>query len=101
MSKFNNLTFAVAFLTASAFAAPAAFAQDKAADQAETAAVQAAIDQDINLRIDHVQVQTLDGVVYLHGNVGSRAAAEKAETLARAVPGVGQIVDTLGDNSAS
>lgn len=101
MSKFYNLTFAAAFLTASALAAPAAFAQDQAADQAETAAVKAAIDQDIYLRTDRVEVQTIDGVVYLHGAVGSRAAAEKAETLARAVPGVGQVVDTLGDNSAS
>lgn len=101
MSKFFNLTFAAAFLTASAFAAPTAFAQDQAADAAETAAVQAALDQDINLRVDHVHVETIDGTVYLQGNVGSYGAAEHAEELARAVPGVGKIVDALGDSQAS
>ena len=41
MSKFFNITFAAVFLSASAFAAPAAFAQDKAADAAETSAAAA------------------------------------------------------------
>jgi len=101
MSKFSNLTFAAAFLTASALAAPAAFAQDKAADAAETAAVQAALDQDIYFRVAHVHVETIDGTVYLQGNVGSYGAAEHAEELARAVPGVTKIVDALGDSQAS
>jgi len=101
MSKFYNLTFAAAFLTASALAAPAAFAQDGTADAAETAAVQSVIDQDINLRVDHVEVQTLDGVVYLHGTVGARAEAEHVEALARTVPGVAKIVNTLGDSQYS
>jgi osmotically-inducible protein OsmY len=48
-----------------------------------------------------VHVETIDGTVYLHGNVGSRAAAEHAEELARTVPNVGKIVDALGDSQAS
>jgi osmotically-inducible protein OsmY len=101
MSKFYNLTFAAAFLTASAFAAPAAFAQDKTADAAETAAVQAALDQDINLRVAHVHAETIDGVVYLQGTVASPFAADRAEQLARSVPNVGKIVDALGANAES
>lgn len=100
MSKFNNMAFAAAFIAASAIA-PAAFAQDQAADAAETAAVQAALNQDITLRVDHVHVQTIDGTVYLQGVVGSRASTERAEDLARAVPHVGQVVDALGDREAS
>ena len=101
MSKFFNMTFAATFLAASAFAAPAAFAQDKVADAAETSAVQAAINQDLDLRAEHVQVQTIDGVVYLHGTVDGSADADRAEQLARSVPSVGKIVDTLGDASNS
>jgi osmotically-inducible protein OsmY len=102
MSKFYNLTFAAAFVASSvALAAPAAFAQDAAADAAETAAVQAAINQDLNLRVDRVHVQTIDGTVYLQGNVGSRASAAHAEELARSVPNVGKIVDALGDSRPS
>ena len=101
MSKFFNLTFAAAFVVATAAAAPAAFAQDSTADAAETTAVQAAINQDINLRVDHVHVQTIDGVVYLQGVVGSSGTAEHAEALARAVPGVGKIVDALNENAES
>ncbi len=101
MSKFFNLTFAAAFVVASAAAAPAAFAQDNTADTAETAAVQAALDHDFDLHFDHVRVQTIDGVVYLHGTVGSYAEAEHAEALARAVPHIGEVVDTLSDNDPS
>jgi osmotically-inducible protein OsmY len=101
MSKFYNLTFAAAFLTASAIAAPAAFAQDQTADAAETAAVQAALDKDAYLRIDRVHVQTIDGVVYLQGIVGGPGTAERAEALAHAVPGVGKVVDALGQNANS
>lgn len=101
MSKFYNLTFAAAFVVASAAIAPSAFAQDAVADAAETSAVQAALNKDINLRVDHVQVQTIDGTVYLHGAVGSRAEADHAEDLARMVPHVGKVVDALGDSDAS
>jgi osmotically-inducible protein OsmY len=102
MSKFRNLTFAAAFGAASAaLAAPAAFAQDTAADAAETAAVQAALNQDINLRIAHVHAEAVDGVVYLHGNVGSPAAAAHVEALVRAVPNVGKVVDEMGDSQFS
>ena len=101
MSKFFNLTFAAAFVVATAAAAPAAFAQDSTADTAETAAVQAALNHDFDLRFDHVHVQTVDGVVYLHGAVGSYAEAEHAEELARAVPNVGKVVDTLSDTDPS
>jgi osmotically-inducible protein OsmY len=102
MSKFFNLTFAAGFL---AFAAPAAFAQDatvySGGDAAETSAVQAALNKDIYLRIAHVHAETIDGVVYLQGNAGSRVAAERAEDIARSVPHVGKIVDGLGDSQAS
>jgi osmotically-inducible protein OsmY len=92
---------AAAFLTASAIAAPAAFAQDLTVDAAETAAMQAALDKDAYLRIDRVHVQTIDGIVYLQGVVHSQAAADRAEALAHAVPGVGEIVDALGQNANS
>jgi len=102
MSKFFNLTFAASFLAASALAAPAAFADDTTGytggDAAETRAVQAALDQDVGLRLAHVHAETIDGVVYLQGNAGSRGVAEHAEALARSVPHVGEIVDALGDS---
>jgi len=101
MTKFFNLTFAAAFLSASALTAPTAFAQDKAADAAETSAVQAALDHDLSLRGENVTVQTIDGVVYLHGSVDGAALADRAEAIARSVAPAGKIVDTLGDSSNS
>ena len=102
MSKFFNLTVAAAaFLSVSALAAPAAFAQDRNADLVETAAVQSAIDKDLDLRVSNVQAQTIDGVVYLHGMVDSRATADRAEALVRSLPNVGKVVDALGDASNS
>jgi len=100
MSKTFNLTLAAAFLTATTLMTPVAFASPAypGGDDAETAAVQTAIDRDLTLRADRVQVQTIDGVVYLHGHVGSEGTEERAEKIAHSVANVGKVVDTLSDD---
>ncbi|SRR5579859_1520340 len=100
MSKTFNLTLAAAFLTATTLMTPVAFASTAypGGDDAETSAVQTAIDHDLRLRADLVQVQTIGGVVYLHGHVGSEYAEERAEKIAQSVPNVGKVVDTLSDD---
>jgi osmotically-inducible protein OsmY len=103
MAKIFNLTLAAGFLTAATLMTPVAFAETTypGGDQAETNAVQAAIDKDLALRIDQIQVQTIGGVVYLHGIVGSEATAERAEAIAQSVAHGGKVVDALGENSES
>jgi hypothetical protein len=100
MTKTFNLTLAAGFLAASTLLAPAAFAQNTfpGGDQAETNAVQSAIDKDPWLRADQVHAQTIDGVVYLHGHVGSQNAEDRAEKLAHSVTKGGEVVDTLSDD---
>ena len=100
MSKTFNLTLAAGLLTATTLMTPVAFAGTgyPGGDEAETAAVQTAIDRDLGLRVALVQVQTIDGVVYLHGHVGSEYAEERAEKIAHSVPNVGKVVDTLSDD---
>jgi len=83
--------FSAAVLAGIALTASGAFAQTEfpGGDAAETRAVQEAITKDLGGR---VSVQTLDGVVYLHGRIG-QDAAERAEEIARGLPNVGKVVD--------
>jgi hypothetical protein len=83
--------FSAAFLAGATLMASGAFAQTSfpGGDDAESRAVQEAITKDLGGR---VSVQTLDGVVYLHGRVGEDTA-ERAEAIARGVPNVGKVVD--------
>jgi osmotically-inducible protein OsmY len=43
-----------------------------------------------------VEVQTLNGVVYLNGVVGEGLQRETAESVARNTPGVAKVVDKIG-----
>lgn len=103
MSKAFNLALAAGFLTTATLMTPVAYADTAypGGDQAETQAVQTAIEKDPALRIDQIRVQTLGGVVYLHGTVGSEATAERAEAIAQGVAHGGKVVDALGENSES
>jgi len=100
MTKTFNLTLAAGLLTAAAVLTPVTFAQAAypGSDQAETAAVQSAIDQDLGLRVDQVRAQTVDGVVYLHGRVDSESAVARADKIAQSVVGNGKVVNTLTDD---
>jgi len=100
MSKTFNLTLAAGFLTAGLVMSPVAYAQTTypGGDQAETDAVQAAIDNDLTLRADQIRVQTIDGVVYLHGHVDGEAAEERAESIAHGVAHVRKVVDAISDD---
>jgi osmotically-inducible protein OsmY len=42
-----------------------------------------------------VRVQTVKGVVYLYGQVNTEVERSEAETLAREVPGVRRVVDSI------
>jgi osmotically-inducible protein OsmY len=59
-----------------------------------TAAVQARLAQ--HPEIGSVEVQTLNGVVYLNGVVGQGLQREVAESTARSTPGVTKVVDNIG-----
>jgi len=93
MTKTFNLTLAAGFLTAATLMTPVAFAQTS--DQAETTAVQTAIDQDAGLRASGVHVQTIDGVVYVQGHVGSENAAERAGQIARSAANGAEVVNAV------
>jgi osmotically-inducible protein OsmY len=45
--------------------------------------------------VNSINVQTLDHVVYLSGEVGSGLMRETAEAIARKTPGVTQVEDTI------
>jgi osmotically-inducible protein OsmY len=47
-----------------------------------------------------VRVQTADGIVYLHGHVSTGLQREEAEAVARQVPEVRQVVDSLRTTNA-
>jgi len=83
--------FSAAVLAGVTLMSSGAFAQTEfpGGDAAETRAVQDAISKTLGGR---VSVQTLDGVVYLHGRVG-QDTAQRAEDIARSLPNVGEVVD--------
>ena len=59
-----------------------------------TADVQARLAQ--HPEIVSVEVQTINGVVYLNGVVGEGLQREVAESTARGTPGVAKVVDNIG-----
>ncbi len=62
-----------------------------------TAAVQGLLNQDAALRAPNlIYVQTLDGVVYLSGEVATDLQRESAASTALRAPGVRRVVDTIG-----
>jgi osmotically-inducible protein OsmY len=62
-----------------------------------SAAVRASLDQDAAMRAPNlIYVQTLDGVVYLSGEVATDLQRETAASAALGVPGVRRVVDTIG-----
>jgi osmotically-inducible protein OsmY len=66
------------------------------ADAAISSQVEAAMAQHPALEAPNsVRVQTADGIVYLHGQVSTGLQREEAEELARQVPKVRQVVDSL------
>ena len=61
-----------------------------------TAAVRARLDQHTELLApNRVYVKTLDGVVYLSGEVVTDVEQATAETIARETPGVTRVVDLI------
>jgi osmotically-inducible protein OsmY len=62
-----------------------------------TAQVDTLLSKQSNLREadDQIYVQTIDGIVYLTGDVTTDMQRDKAELLAREAPGVSRVVDTL------
>ena len=68
-------------------------------DQKVTAAVRASLAQHTELRPPNlIYVQTLDGVVYLTGQVATDLQRETAVDVARQVPGVHKVVDNIALN---
>jgi osmotically-inducible protein OsmY len=63
--------------------------------------VQAALAQHPALQAPNsVRVQTADGIVYLHGHVSTGLQRDEAEAVARQVPDVRQVVDSLRTTNA-
>jgi len=83
--------FSAAAVAGVTLLASGAFAQTAfpGGDDAETRAVQEAVGKTLGSRVD---VQTIDGVVYLHGRIG-KDAAQRAESIARGVPNVDSVVN--------
>jgi osmotically-inducible protein OsmY len=68
-------------------------------DSQTTAAVQAQLAQHRELGPpNHVYVQTLDGVVYLSGQVATDLQRSTAESAARQAPGVSRVVNNIALN---
>ena len=62
-----------------------------------SAAVRALLDQDAAMRAPNlIYVQTLDGVVYLSGEVATDLQRETAASAALVTPGVRRVVDAIG-----
>ena len=65
-------------------------------DASISSQVEAAIAQHPELEAPNsVRVQTSDSIVYLHGHVDTELQRDVAETVARQVPNVRQVVDSL------
>jgi osmotically-inducible protein OsmY len=71
---------------------------DKSAPSADaniTETIRTAIYKRAELAGDDINVQTHEGVVYLYGLVDTNPERETVESIARAVPGVKRIVDSI------
>ncbi len=60
-----------------------------------TAQIQSQIDQRPDLETTAITVQTLDHTVYLYGVVSSGLEISDAEAIARSVPGVRQVINSM------
>lgn len=61
-----------------------------------TASVKSAIFADSSMRAPNsITVQTINGVVYLYGTVATGLQREQAESYARGVKGVGEVVNSI------
>jgi osmotically-inducible protein OsmY len=70
-------------------------AEQRAADQAIAAQVQAALEADRKIYARHIDVDAKDGVAWLTGWVLSADEEEEAVQTSAAVPGVQRVVDGL------
>ena len=67
-----------------------------ALDAELTASVKSAIFADASMRAPNfIYVQTINGVVYLTGTVATGLQREQAESYARGVKGVGEVVNSI------
>jgi osmotically-inducible protein OsmY len=64
-------------------------------DTGITEQVRTAIYKHAEFAGDEISVQTRDGVVYLYGLVDTNVERDTAESIARAIPGVKRIVDSI------
>ena len=78
-----------------AAAEPARGPVQTASDAAITAKVKTALGADDLVKARNIDVDTMRGVVTLHGNVASAAEKERAISLARRVEGVAGVKDNL------
>lgn len=76
-------------------AAAAKTAQEALSDGALTAKIKAKMALDDSVKALNLNVDTVDGVVTVTGNVRSRAERERALALARETDGVRNVVDRL------
>lgn len=58
--------------------------------------VESALEKHLDIETSSIQVQTLDGVVYLYGLVATDLERSIIETLASNTPGVTHVVDSIG-----
>jgi osmotically-inducible protein OsmY len=99
MTNFAKVSQTVAaFAVATVLSAPlsGAFAAGISAgtqDSAITAAVETQLAKNAALEADHLQVQTVDNVVYLHGQVDNAIEQSAAEKIAAQSAGVVRVID--------
>jgi osmotically-inducible protein OsmY len=70
-------------------------ASAKPDDATLSATVKTSFAQDLSLRGEPITVSASDGVVSLGGSVSSRDEKDRAEAIARSVPGVASVYDDL------
>ena len=68
-------------------------------DQKLETAVLARINQHAALKVDLIDVQVLDRVAYIRGLVDTELERREAEAVARATPGVTEVVNKLAVNN--
>lgn len=66
-----------------------------AGDAQITAEIQSQINQRSDLESTAITVQTLDHIVYLYGVVSSGLEISDTESIARSVPGVRQVINSM------
>lgn len=88
----NTVRTAFAAAIIAVAAGSAAFAQSPSEEQTSRA-VQAELNHDIALRSDALHVQTMDGTVYISGQVDNTLESQAAVDLASRVPSVAKVVD--------